>query len=161
MTMPLQVRLQGFFLVILIFPVKYTVKSICGGDGMSNKSIGSKGVRAGKVIILSLIFLLILFVLIGLLIRFTPLPERWVTMYVLGAVCIACLFIGILAGNVMQRKGILFGALFSIAFLLIVLVVAVLITGTFSQEGIFQIRYLPCIAFGSIGGMIGVNLRNG
>ena len=128
---------------------------------MSKKTVGSKGARAGKAIIISLVFLLILFVLIGLLIRFTPLPERWISMYVLGAVCAACFFIGILAGNVMQKRGMLFGALFSAAFLLIVLVLAVLVTGSFSEEGIFQIRYLPCIAFGSIGGMIGVNLRNG
>jgi putative membrane protein (TIGR04086 family) len=128
---------------------------------MSKRTTGSKGVRSGKAIIMSLVFLLILFVLIGLLIRFTPLPERWVSLYVLSAVCIASLFIGILAGNVMQRRGILFGALFTVAFLLIILVLAVLMTGTFSEEGILQLRYLPCIAFGSIGGMIGVNLRSG
>ena len=128
---------------------------------MSKKSISSRGARTGKAFIMSLVCLVILLALIGLLIRFTPLPERWVSLYVLGAVCIACLFIGVLAGNVMQKRGALFGALITVVFLLVILMLAVLATGANSEAGILQIRYLPCIVFGSIGGMIGVNLRTG
>ncbi len=126
---------------------------------MSKKSVGSMGSRTGKSFILALICLIMLLALIGALIRFTPLPERWASLYVLGALCVACLFIGVLMGNVIKKKGMLFGALFTVAFLLLILVISVLITGTYSEAGLMQVRFIPCIVFGSIGGMIGVNLR--
>ena len=126
---------------------------------MSKKSVGSMGSRTGKSFILALICLIMLLALIGALIRFTTLPERWASLYVLGALCVACLFIGVLMGNVIKKKGMLFGALFTVAFLLLILVISVLITGTYSEAGLMQVRFIPCIVFGSIGGMIGVNLR--
>ncbi len=128
---------------------------------MSKQSVSSKGVQTGKAFIMSFVCLIILLALIGLLIRFTSLPERWASLYVLAALCISCFFAGILTGSVMQKKGVLLGALFAAIFLLIVLILSVLVTGAVSEAGFFQLRYLPCILFGSIGGMIGVNLRTG
>lgn len=169
----------GVFHVILAPDVKYTVTTdstgdsayglsgirerkleICGGDRMVNNRSGSKTLKTGKAFALSLIFLVILFGVIGLFIRFTPLPERFLSLYVLGGLCVACFFVGLLSGTAIGNKGILFGALFAAVFLLLILMVAVLITGRISEEGILRLRYIPCLAFGSFGGMFGVNLTN-
>lgn len=126
---------------------------------MRQNSLGGKGVKTVKAFLYASIIFAVLVAGIGLLIRFSPLPERWAMFYLLTALCIACLFLGLYAGNMMKKGGILYGALFAVAFTLLILVLSVLITGTFSEDGIFQIRYLLCIIFGSIGGMVGVNLR--
>lgn len=126
---------------------------------MRKKTVSTMGSRTGKAFMLTLICLALLLALIGLMIRYTPLPERWTPFYVLGALCLACLLIGVLMGNVLKKKGMFFGALFAVAFLLLILAVSVLITGTYSEAGILQVRFIPCVLFGSVGGMIGVNLR--
>ena len=127
---------------------------------MRQKAAGGKGTNTVRALIYALILFAILIGVIGALIRFSPLPERWMLYYVLGSLCIACLFLGLIAGNLMKRRGILFGALYAIIFLLIILLISVFITGTNTENGIFQIRYLLCLLFGGIGGMVGVNLRN-
>lgn len=127
---------------------------------MRQNSAGGKGIKSIKAFIYAIIIFTVFIVVTGLLIRFTPLPERWSSYYVLAGLCLACLFLGMYAGNMMNRRGIIFGLLFAAVFTLIVSILGVLITGTFSEEGIFQLRYLICIIFGGIGGAIGVNLRS-
>lgn len=148
--------IAGFLLYSCRIP--NILKKVCGGDLMNTKPITSKGFRTAKAFILSYVCLFILFAAIGFLIRYTPLPERWMQLYVLAALCVSCFLIGLLTGNVIQKKGILFGALFTIIFVLILNAVTVLLTGSYSEAGILQLRYLPCVFIGSFGGMIGVNL---
>lgn len=126
---------------------------------MGKKSVTSKGLRTGKAFIISFISFILLIGIIGFLIRFTPLPERWMLLYVMGALYLASFLIGLLTGNVVNKRGVLFGALSSIVFLLLIVVAAVLITGTFSETGILRIHYLPCVVIGGIGGMVGVNMK--
>ncbi|HZK02398.1 MAG TPA: TIGR04086 family membrane protein [Anaerovoracaceae bacterium] len=119
----------------------------------------AKGYRITKAFVLSFIIFIILIAIVGLLLRFTSLPEKWTYLYVLLSLCIACLLVGLSAGHVIQKKGILVGILFSIIFLLLIIIGAALITGMYSEAGLLRIRYLPCIIFGAMGGMIGVNMK--
>jgi putative membrane protein (TIGR04086 family) len=125
---------------------------------MGQKLSQRKVIKMIKAFLYTFIIFMVLLVGIGLLIRFTPLPEYWIKYYVLGALCIACLFLGLSAGNLIKRKGIIFGALVAIAFTILILATSTIITGFQSKEGIFQVRYILCYISGSIGGMIGVNL---
>lgn len=125
---------------------------------MRQNSAGGRGFKTIKAFVCAIIIFAVFIVITGLLIRFTPLPERWASFYVLAGLCLSCLFLGIYSGNMMKRRGIIFGALFSVIFILLISILGVLITGTFSEAGIFQLRYLICIIVGGIGGMIGVNV---
>ncbi len=126
---------------------------------MSRGRHSYKVFRVCKAFIVSFIVLLTLLLIIGVLLRYTPLPERWSYLYILGALCISCFLAGLMVGSLMERKGILFGALAATAFLLIVITLSVLITGIQSDEGLFKIRFVSCIVAGSIGGMAGVNMK--
>ena len=126
---------------------------------MKASSSKGKGIRLLKSFVYSIVIFAILIIVCGLLIRFTPLPERWTAYYVLIALCISCFLLGTFVGNIMERKGILYGALFSILLIIVVVVIGGLISGIFSSHGLFQIRFLSSIVCGIIGGMIGVNIR--
>lgn len=120
---------------------------------------GSKGLRVCKVFLVSLVVFTILLVIIGLLLRFTPLPESYSHLYVLLALWIVSFVIGLLAGSVTGKRGMLFGGLSAVAFLLIIIILTVLITGQYAEAGVMRFKFLPCLILGCIGGMIGVNIR--
>jgi putative membrane protein (TIGR04086 family) len=126
---------------------------------MSGKVHIGNSYRIGRAFIISVIMFTILMVAIGLLLRFTSLPERWTYLYILGALCFACFIMGLLSGHALGKNGILFGAVFSILLLLIIIVVTVLITGTYSVNGLMRPSFIPCIISGSLGGMVGVNIK--
>lgn len=100
-----------------------------------------------------------LIAVIGVLLRFTGLPETGIAIYVMGALSFSCLVLGLFAGYAMKKKGFLYGALFSIIFLLCILSAALLTVGSGLKPDPSQLRYLICVLCGMIGGMIGVNVR--
>jgi len=59
----------------------------------------------------------------------------------------------------MKKRGFLYGALYSIIFILIIIIINMLAFSTDIESGIGLIKYLICVLFGSIGGMIGVNMK--
>lgn len=116
-------------------------------------------VRNLKGFVFAFILFLVLTIVASLLIKLTPIPEAWSIYYLMIALSISCLFLGIYFGSHLKKKGLIYGALYSIIFLLIVLAVYL---SAFSMElsgGIGLLKYVICILFGSIGGMIGVNLK--
>ncbi len=106
-----------------------------------------------------LLFIL-LTLLISVIVKLTPAPEGWSLYYMIGVLCICCLFLGIYFGNHMEKRGLVYGALYSIIFLLILSAFYILAFSTNLEFGIGIIKYLIPILFGSVGGMIGVNMRN-
>lgn len=110
------------------------------------------------------IYAFILFILLTLLVsaavKFTPAPEGWSLYYMIGVLCVACLFLGAYSGNRIKRKGIVFGALYSIIFLLILSAFYMLAFSSGIEMGFGLIKYLIPVLFGSVGGMIGVNMRS-
>lgn len=113
-----------------------------------------------KGFLYALITFIVLTLLISVIVSFTPVPEGWALYYMVGVLCFSCLFLGIYFGNHFKKKGILYGALYSVIFLLILSAFYMLAFSTGIEPGFGLLKYLVPILFGSLGGMVGVNLRN-
>lgn len=96
---------------------------------------------------------------VSLLIRFTPIPETWSIYYLIFLLCISCLFLGVYSGCHMKRRGFIYGALYSVIFLILIFAIFMLAFSSEIQSGFGLLKYLICIFFGSVGGMIGVNMK--
>lgn len=110
-----------------------------------------------------LLYAFILFILLTLLmsavIKLTPAPEGWAVYYMIGILSLSCLFLGVYIGNHIKKKGFFYGAVYSAIFLLILIAFYMLAFTTGIEAGTGLLKYLVPILFGSVGGMIGVNLR--
>lgn len=113
-----------------------------------------------KGLLYALILFILLTLLISVLVKFTPAPEGWSLYYMIGVLCITCLFLGAYAGNYTKKKGFVYGALYSIIFILILSAFYMLAFNTGIDMGVGLLKYLIPILLGSVGGMIGVNMRN-
>ncbi len=113
-----------------------------------------------KGFLYALILFVLLTLLLSVMIKLTPAPEGWSLYYMIAALCVTCLFLGIYSGNLIKRKGFLYGALYSIIYLLVLSAFYMLAFSTGMEMGAGLMKYLIPILFGSVGGMIGVNLRN-
>jgi putative membrane protein (TIGR04086 family) len=78
----------------------------------------------------------------------------------IGVLCASCLFLGVYSGNHIKKKGFVYGALYSVIFLLILSAFYMLAFSKGIEMGAGLIKYLIPILFGSVGGMIGVNMRS-
>ena len=109
-------------------------------------------------------FAFILFILLTLIVsaavKFTPAPEGWSLYYMIGVLCFTCLFLGLYTGNFIKKKGFVYGAFYSIIYLLILSAFYMLAFSTGIEIGPALVKYLIPVIFGSVGGMIGVNLKN-
>lgn len=110
------------------------------------------------------LFALLLFIIMTLavsaVVKFTPAPERWAIYYMIGVLCISCLFLGMYFGNHYKKRGFLYGALYSIIFLLVLSAIYMLAFATGLELGLGMTRYIIPMLFGCVGGMIGVNMRS-
>ncbi|HWQ77388.1 MAG TPA: TIGR04086 family membrane protein [Anaerovoracaceae bacterium] len=110
-----------------------------------------------------LLYAFILFILLTLLVsaavKLTPAPEGWAIYYMIGALSFSCLFLGMYTGNYIKKKGFVYGALYSAIFLLILMAFYMLAFTTGIEVGTGLVKYVIPILSGSIGGMIGVNLK--
>lgn len=113
-----------------------------------------------KGFLYAFILFFLLTLLLSVMIKLTPAPEGWSLYYMIGALCITCLFLGIYSGNHIKKKGFIYGALYSIIYLLILSAFYMLAFSTGMEMGTGLIKYLIPILFGSVGGMIGVNMRS-
>lgn len=112
-----------------------------------------------KGFLFAIIIYFILTLVAGVLIKLTPIPEAWSIYYVMIALCIACTFLGIYAGCCTKKRGFLYGALYSIVLILIIIIFNMMAFSTGIETDISILKYFVCVLFGSIGGMIGVNMR--
>jgi putative membrane protein (TIGR04086 family) len=94
------------------------------------------------------------------IIRLTPVPEGWAGYYMIGILSLSCLFLGVYIGNHIKKKGFLYGAVYFCYFSVILIAVYMLAFTTGIEAGAGLLKYLVPILFGSVGGMIGVNLRS-
>lgn len=113
-----------------------------------------------KGFLYAFILFILLTLLISVIVKLTPAPEGWSLYYMIGVLCLTCLFLGTYSGNYIKKKGFVYGALYSIIFLLILSAFYMLAFSTGIEMGAGLIKYLIPILFGSVGGMIGVNMRN-
>ena len=113
-----------------------------------------------KGFLYAFILFILLTLLISVIVKLTPAPEGWSIYYMVGVLSMTCLFLGIYSGNRIKKRGFVYGALYSIIFLLILSAFYMLAFSTGIEMGVGMLKYLVPILFGCVGGMIGVNMRN-
>lgn len=128
--------------------------------GLGKEDMMETVVKNLKGFLYAFILFALLTLLMSVVIKLTPAPEGWSLYYMIGVLCISCLFLGTYIGNHIKKKGFVYGALYSIIFLLVLSAFYMLAFSTGMDMGMGLIKYLIPILFGSVGGMIGVNLRN-
>jgi putative membrane protein (TIGR04086 family) len=108
-------------------------------------------------------FACIIFILSTLIVsaavRFTAAPEGWSLYYMIGALCFTCFFLGLYFGNLHGKKGLIYGVMYSVIFLLVLSSFRMLAFSTGIETDAGLIKYLIPVFAGSIGGMAGVNMR--
>lgn len=112
-----------------------------------------------KAFLFTLVFFCALVLFIGVLLRVTALPERFAAIYMLAALSFSCLVLGLFAGYAMKKKGYLYGALFSVIFILCVISGAMFLVGSPLRLEMTHLKYGLCILCGAAGGTAGVNIR--
>ncbi|MCQ4635916.1 TIGR04086 family membrane protein [Anaerovorax odorimutans] len=101
-----------------------------------------------------------LFTLLGaLILKFTPFPESWSFFYLLAAMSLVCLFIGLYMGSFFQRAGLLTGLLFAAILLLLILLIVSACFTTFIKISMLTPVYLIPLAVGAVGGILGANMK--
>jgi putative membrane protein (TIGR04086 family) len=113
-----------------------------------------------KGFLYSFLLFILMTLLISVIVKLTPAPEGWALYYMIGVLCISCLFLGTYIGNHIKKRGFVYGALYSIIFMLILSAFYMLAFSTGIDMGWGLIKYLIPTLFGSVGGMIGVNIKN-
>lgn len=118
-----------------------------------------------KALAVGILFFLLLFLIMGVIISYTPMQEKWMKLSVIAALSVGCFFSGMLAGKRIGKKGLVFGMLFSV-FLILSVTGGTMIFGLLGKQGMafdgfFRIAYIPCILCGAAGGMAGVNMHAG
>ena len=114
--------------------------------------------RTIKIQILGLIAFALLSVISALIFMFTPLKEAWYHAVIITAMILSCIFVGILEGNSVGRRGLLSGIAASILLIFLILVIVNLVFGGgFKPENNDIFLTIPLIA-GGIGGVVGTNM---
>ncbi|WP_130863680.1 TIGR04086 family membrane protein [Bacilliculturomica massiliensis] len=109
---------------------------------------------------ISALFFLIVVGIMGLLLCFGPLPEKGMPYYVLGALTASCFLLGLMAGAALKKRGLIYGAGYAAVFVLAVILILFAVLGAQNPIALLNIRYLLCLVFGGIGGILGVNQKN-
>ncbi len=110
-----------------------------------------------KSTIYSAFLYLILLTIASLLLWLTPLPEGASLFLGMGSLCVASLLAGMFGGYHFKKRGFFYGLIYAIILLGILFLIYSIFfhTMAFSLGG--SLKYLLCLACGSIGGMIAVN----
>lgn len=113
-----------------------------------------------KGFLYSFILFILLTLLMGVIMKLTIAPEGWSIYYMIAILSICCFFLGIYIGNHVKKRGIIYGTLYSIIFILILSVIYTLFFSAGIAFGAGLLKFLIPVLFGSVGGMIGVNLQS-
>jgi len=114
--------------------------------------------RTIKIQILGLIAFTLLSVISALIFMFTPLKEAWYHAVIIAVMTLSCIFVGMLEGNAVGRRGVLSGITASILLILLILVIINLVfDGGLKPENNDILLTIPLMA-GGIGGVVGTNM---
>lgn len=105
-----------------------------------------------------IIFLLATFFITGL-IKFTSVSEAYSFYYLLAALSVATLFLGVFSGNLIGRNGLICAAGFSLIFVFLVVFGACCAYFEQISKDTFDLRYIIPVLIGAVGGIIGVNVK--
>lgn len=118
-----------------------------------------KLIRIGRGYLFSLAAFAVLTALGAVLMKMTPFPESWGFGYVVAAMGLSCLFLGLYISSYFQKSGLLTGLCCSAVFLACILMV---VSACFSQTPgveILKPAYLLPLCAGTAGGILGANMK--
>jgi len=111
-----------------------------------------------KGTLISIIIFVLMSLLAGLLLTTTGLPERYTGFYLIIALSVSCAFMGLYAGNLLEKKGLFSGVAFSVILTGVILTIVSLCFGDFISAGALSFHYMIPLSFGGIFGIVGTNL---
>lgn len=118
--------------------------------------------KAGKICkgyLISLLTFGALTLVGGLLLKFTPFPENWNFYYLLAALTLVCLFIGVYMGSCFQKAGLLIGLCFSAGLLVLILLIVGACFSAVPSLSMLKSAYFLPLGAGMVGGVLGANMK--
>ena len=96
----------------------------------------------------------------GLVIKFTPMPEKWGFALIVFFMSLVCFTAGIYAGYLSGKAGILTGtATATAAMLIIYLAACQMFSAGINLTGLLKLPYVIPVISGTVGGIIGSNIK--
>ncbi|MCI8646670.1 MAG: TIGR04086 family membrane protein [Firmicutes bacterium] len=118
-----------------------------------------KLIRIGKGYLLSLAVFAVLTALGAVLMKITPFPESWGFCYVIAAMGISCLFVGLYISSYFQKSGLLTGLCCSAVLLACILALVSACFSKLPNMEILKPAYLLPLCAGVAGGILGANMK--
>ena len=110
-----------------------------------------------KAYVCAMTVFLMLTLLLALIIRFTAFPEEWSYAGLIAMLSVASMFLGILEGKIIGKRGLLTGAVSSFLFItIIIIIIGCAFAESFGSDTL-DIFYLIPILTGTIGAIAGTN----
>lgn len=110
-----------------------------------------------KNLILSFFISLTLLVILSILMSKTDMNEKYMNSFILGIVSISLLIGGFNISKAKKEKGIIFGSVLGIIYILVLYLISSIVTLNFSLSINSLIFIVLGILGGAIGGILGVN----
>ena len=114
-------------------------------------------IKSIKIQLIGFVLFAILTVCITLLLMFTPFREGWTYISLIVVLSIICLFIGVLEGRLVGKKGLIVGILTSAAFIFMIYCIVNTVFNDGSSLNKDDIFLVITIISGAIGGIVGTN----
>lgn len=118
-----------------------------------------KVMRVGRGYLISLAAFALMTVFGALLMKATPFPESWGFYYVVAAMSISCLFIGVYISGYFQKAGLLVGLCCSTVLVISILAIVSACFSQFLNVSALKPGYLIPLGVGTIGGIMGANMK--
>ncbi len=112
-----------------------------------------------KSLIAGLVVCLLCMLLFSIIMRYTPISEKWIQYYSLGIVAFACFFSGVTAGYYKRRMGLLNGMIHSVILMLVLYILYFFAVENISIMSMIHYKHLISLVCGGVGGMFGVNAK--
>lgn len=112
-----------------------------------------------KGVILAYIITLPFFILFSLILSYTNFPEKYISIAVMSTTIISIIIASSVASKNIKSNGFAVGAFIGLLYILILFVFNGLVYKSFSVSKQLINMALICVVTGSVGGIIGVNLK--
>lgn len=112
-----------------------------------------------KGLFVSCIFTFVVFTVYAILLTYTSLQENNVNAVMLITTSVSCTICGFITGRKATKKGILWGALGGLSYIIVMLVISISTVGNFLFSTKMLISICLSLCCGALGGIIGININ--
>lgn len=112
-----------------------------------------------KGLLVSCIFTFVIFTVYAVLLTYTSLQENNINAVMLATTSVSCTLCGFITGRKATQKGILWGALSGLAYIIVMLLISISTVGNFSFSPKMLISIGLSLCCGALGGIIGININ--